>query len=105
MAKCHHTILDVLTPNSIPTENSRDHIIQLTSVAFGLDLRLYPECDEVLCWETKHFQLQLYLALPYSKKRLGDLVFFPDWKSKWWLLKEPRRFSNLNKVVFFKILE
>lgn len=37
MAKCHHTVLGILRPNSIPTENSGDQIIQLTSVAFGLD--------------------------------------------------------------------
>lgn len=79
MAKCHHTILDVLGPNSIPTENSRDQNIQLTSVAFRLDLRLYSEWNEVLHWETEHFQLLLSLAPSYqswvSKKRVGDLVF------------------------------
>lgn len=40
MAKCHHTVFGILRPNSIPTENSGDQIIQLTSVAFGLDWRL-----------------------------------------------------------------
>lgn len=64
-AKCHHTVLDVLGPNSLPTENSRDQIIQLSSVAFGLDLRLYSECDEDLHWETEHFQLLLSLAPSY----------------------------------------
>jgi len=62
MAKCHHTVLDLLQPNSIPTENSSDQIIPLTSVAFGLDFRLYSQRDEVLHQETKHSHLLLLLA-------------------------------------------
>lgn len=45
VAKCHRTGLDVPRPNSIPAENCWDQIIQLTPVAFGLDLRLYSERD------------------------------------------------------------
>lgn len=40
VAKCHCTSLDVQGPNSVPTDNSQDQMIQLTPVAFGLDLRL-----------------------------------------------------------------
>lgn len=45
VAKGRRTIWDVLRPNSVPTDNTRDQIIQLTSVAFGLDLRLCSEWD------------------------------------------------------------